>query len=126
MDKEIKNNLEESESLFKMANLSPKRTGLHFNIWSDGEGAFRQKKDKTPKIKLGLRDKFIVYLSLDDNLKILSKTRTLNNNEEKELEETRQYILRNLDLFIKHYNSRTEEYDDDDLTEDLRKRNDYK
>ena len=113
------------QELFKMANLSTKRTGLDLNIWSDGAGAFSDKKDKQPRIMLGIRDKFIVSLSLDDDLKILSKTRSLNKSEEKKLEEARQYILRNLDLFIKHYNSSFLEYDDDDLTKDLRGRNDY-
>ena len=35
-------------------------------------------------------------------------------------------FFKNYDLFLKHYNSTDEEYDDDDLKEDLRKRGEYK
>ena len=125
MYKEIKDNLKEQEELFEMANLSPKRTGLKLSIWSDGAGKFRNKSDKRPRIKVGKNDTLIASISLDDSLEILAKSKGLKQHDLKAIEEAKEYIKENLDLFIKHYNSHSKDYDDDDLKNDLIKRGYY-
>ena len=78
MYSEIKKNLEESEDLFEMANLPGTKTNLRTaTIWSDGGGVFRKRKDKLPWIKVGIKDEFLVSLSLDDELKELYKARVI-------------------------------------------------
>ena len=127
MYSEIKKNLEESEDLFGMANLPGTKTNLRTaTIWSDGGGVFRKRKDKLPQIKVGIKDEFLVSLSLDDELKELYKARVIKKSEDKIINLAKEYIKRNLDLFIKHYNSSAYEYDDDDLKYDLAQRGYYK
>lgn len=41
---------EDKESLFKMTNLTPKRTGLKVVIWSEQQGFTRNKPDNEKKI----------------------------------------------------------------------------
>ena len=102
--------IEESEILMEMTNLSPKRTGLKVAIWSDGDGKSRNKKDKLPRVKIGTND-YEVSVSIEKEPKILAQTK---------------YISKNYDLFLKHYESSYDDFDDNDLFDALRERGDFK
>ena len=115
-----------NNSLFEMANLSSKRTGLSVSIWSDGDGIHRQVKHNIPRIKIGKRGLFSILVSIEEHPRILVKSRNISQSDLLSASEAIDYISRNYDLFLKHYNSTDEEYDDDDLKEDLRKRGEYK
>lgn len=115
-----------NNSLFEMANLSSKRTGLSVSIWSDGDCIHRQVKHNIPRIKIGKRGLFSISVSIEEHPRILAKSRNISQSDLLSASEAIDYIGRNYDLFLKHYNSTDEEYDDDDLKEDLRKRGEYK
>ena len=116
----------EDTELFEMTNLSPKRTGLKVSIWSDGGGKFRQRKDHKPRIKIGKNDKALVSVGLEKDVPILAKEPGLKASDLKAIDEARNYIKRNLQLFKKHYNSHSDNYDDEDLKNDLAKKGEYK
>ena len=121
----ITTNLLEQEDLCEMANLPASKTHIKFTIWSDGAGKYRERKDYGPRIKVGLRDEFLISLSLDEDLRVLYRSKNYKPSYDKYLNEARDYIRRNLDLFQKHYNSHSDEYDDSDLRDDLAERGDF-
>ena len=117
--------IEESEILMEMANLSPKRTGLKVAIWSDGDGKSRNKKDKLPRVKIGTND-YEVSVSIEKEPKILAQTKNIKENEMNKIKEAMKYISKNYDLFLKHYESSYDDFDDNDLFDALRERGDFK
>lgn len=113
------------ENLIEMANLSPKRTGLKVVIWSEQNGDKRNKPDSEPRFKIMGKDYEISY-SLEKKPKELAKSGKIKQSDRKDIDEAIDYVVRNLDLFIKHFTTSAFEFDDDDLKEELRKRGDYK
>ena len=65
----ITKDLNESESLFEMTNLTPKRTGLNVIILSEQNTEIKNKSSKEPKFKIIRKDYSISY-SLEENPKI--------------------------------------------------------
>lgn len=116
---------EDKESLFKMTNLTPKRTGLKVVIWSEQQGFTRNKPDNEKRFKIDGND-FSLSLSLEEKPKILAQSGKIKQSDKSAIKEAIDYVARNLDLFLKHYNSTPFEFDDDDLKEALRERGDYK
>lgn len=118
--------INESEIITEMANLTARRTGLPtVTIWSEQRGEIRNKQENFPRIKITGPD-FEVSVSIEENPKILAKTKNIKPNDMKKVREAMKYIGRNYDLFLKHYQSSETVYDDDDLKNDLRKRGEYK
>lgn len=130
----IKESIKEAfdrESLLEMSNLTPKRTGLSVQIWSDHAGILRKKKDKDKRVKVGTNDGYSVSITIELEPQILAtspKLKKLKSGDSiwKNIKSGIDYVARNYDLFLKHYNDTTDEYDDDDLKDDLRKRGEYK
>lgn len=119
-------NLKENQSLLEMANLTSRRTGLPtVTIWSEQKGELRNKPDNDKRIKI-TGPGYEVSVSIEKSPKILAKTKNIKTNDMQKIKEAMKYIGRNYDLFLKHYQSSEEEYDDDDLKDDLRKRGEYK
>ena len=58
--------------------------------------------------------------------KILASTKNIKQSDIKKIKEAMDYVGRNYDLFLKHYNDKTNEFDDYDLFMALAKRGDYK
>lgn len=116
---------EDKEPLFEMANLTPKRTGLKVVIWSEQQGFTRNKPDNEKRFKIDGND-FSLSLSLEKEPKILAQSGKIKQSDKLAIKEAIDYVVRNLDLFLKHYNSTPFEFDDDDLKEALRERGDYK
>ena len=119
--KEATINILSKESLFEMTNLTPRKTGLKVIIWSEQNGEDINKEDKLPGFKIEGKD-FELSYSLEENPKELARSGKIKQSDEKNIKEAVQYISRNLDLFLKHYNSTPFDYDDDHLKDDLRKR----
>lgn len=117
--------LEEKESLFEMANLTPKRTGLSVVIWSEQNGESRNKPDNEPRFKI-TGDDFEVSYSLEENPRKLAQSGKIKQSDKNHIKEAIEYVVRNLDLFLKHFNTSALEFDDDDLKEALRERGEYK
>lgn len=115
----------ENEILMGMANLSPKRTNLQATIWSDNNGAKRNKKDKSPRVKIGTSDSE-VSVSIEKEPKILAQTKNIKQSDMKKIKDAMKYVGRNYDLFLKHYNSSSDVFDDYDLFQALAERGDYK
>ncbi len=110
--------------------LSPRRTGLKVNIWSKWNVAEISKE--TPNIIIGRAEywnRYIIVVTISSTPKIIAQTSNITDEQKQELEEGIKYIARNYDLFLKHYNNDEndgEEFDDEDLINALKERNEYK
>lgn len=117
---------EEKGSLFEMTNLTPKRTGLSVDIWSDHDGVEGNYQHNEPRVKIGKRGQYEVEVTIEEQPQILSKTPNIKQSEYAKINKAIKYASRNYDLFLKHFNDTTYEFDDDDLKDALRERGDYK
>lgn len=114
-----------NDILIEMANLSPKRTGLKVRIWAESRGVERNKPDNSPRVKLQLGDKSM-SISIEPSPKILAKSRNIKKGDLSSFNDVILYVGRNSDLFLKHYNDTSDEFDDEDLFLALKERGDYK
>ena len=125
LSNKILDSLREQE-LYEMANLTARRTGLQsVTIWSEQRGESRNKSDSLPRVKITGPD-YEVSVSIEKNPRILAQTKGIKQSEMLKIKKAIEYIGRNYDLFLKHYTSSEEVYDDDDLKDELRKRGDYR
>lgn len=113
------------ETLFEMANLSPKRTGLKVTIWSDNDGKIRNLPHNIPRVKVGRNDYWVV-ISIEGDPVIKAQSSNIKKSEMSQIMEGIEYVSRNFDIFLKHFNSSNEEFDDQDLVDALRERGEYK
>lgn len=120
----ILNRLDE-DNFYEMANLSPKRTGLKVTVWSDHEGVLGNYEHDEPRVKIGKRGQFEVSVSLKD-FRFLAQTTNIKQSEKKAIEEAIEYVKKNVDVFLKHFNDTDDSFDDTDLIEELKKRGFYK
>ena len=114
-----------NDILIEMANLSPKRTGLKVRIWAESRGVERNKSDNSPKVILQLGDKSM-SISIEPKPKILAKSRNIKKSDLSSFNDAILYVGRNSDLFLKHYNDTSDEFDDEDLFLALKERGEYK
>lgn len=115
------------QSVFGMANLVPKRTGLSADIWSDHKGINRNvSHSNSPGVKIASGD-YEVSVSIEPVPQIVAKnSKSPKHSDKLAVDEAIQYVGRNYDLFLKHYNDITDEFDDQDLFDALRERGDYR
>lgn len=122
--------LEEYDKLCEMTNLTPKRTNLSVEIWSDHGGIARQVEHNEPRAKVGPNQSTSYSVTLTKDCHVIATQKDKFNREQKDvikaMKQAMRYIARNLDLFIKHYEDTTDEFDDDDLKDVLRERGEYK
>lgn len=118
------NNLEE-DYLVEMANLSPKRTGLSVTIWSDNNGINRNVAHNEPRVKIGKNNYWVVVTIASDPV-IKAQSANIKKSEMEQIMLGIEYVSRNYDLFLKHFISSNEEFDDQDLMDALRQRGEYK
>lgn len=115
--------------IFAMANVSCKKSGLSVNIWSDGQGCTRNKPDVTPRVKI-CKDNHVVSVSIEKQPKVLAPKgnwrKNLSQSEVKAFEEAIEYIGRNHQTFLKHYQDTDLSFDDEDLFNELRQNGQYK
>lgn len=123
--------LRETHNLYEMANLTPKRTGLKVQIWSDHGGVLRNKKDHKPRVKIGTNDGKSVSVSIEPTPVLLAVSSSLKKDPEgspswKGIKDGITYVGEYYDLFLKHYMDTSDDFDDDDLRDALVKRGAYK
>ena len=115
-----------SASIFGMANLPPKRTGLPCDIWSDHKGILRQvSHSNTARAKISVADGEAL-VSIEAEPKFIEMSKRLKNSDIKSTKEGIEYIGRNFDLFLKHYNDKDDSFDDLDFFQALKDRGEYK
>lgn len=115
----------ENEILIEMANIDTKGSHLQADIWSDHNGVSRNKKDKQPRVKIGTSNSE-VSVSIEKEPKILAQTKNIKQSDMKKIKDAMEYVGRNYDLFLKHYNDTNNEFRDIDLFKALAERGDYK
>ena len=115
-----------TDAIFGMANINPNRSGLSpIVIWFDHNGVSRNVPHSEPRIKIGVND-WLWDLTIEETPKILAKKPHIKKSIERKLKEAAQYIGRNYDLFLKHYNDTDFSFDDEALYQALRERGEYK
>ena len=121
----IQDNIYSMDSIFGMANINPDKAGIPVIIWSEHQGRLRNVEHKLPRIKLG-KDDYSVVVTIEENPKILTKSRKLTKSEQKNIEKGINYIGRNYDIFLMHYNDTDFSFDDEDMFNALRERGEYR
>ena len=111
--------------IFGMANLNPRKSGLPVIIWADHGGVERQVEHNGPRVKIGNND-YSATVSISSNPEILGMLGHIKHSELKNIEAGMEYVARNADLFLKHFNDTTFDFDDEDLTNALRARGEYR
>lgn len=112
--------------IFGMANLTPKKTGLQVDIWSNHKGVLTNYENFGPRVIIGKRGQFEVIISIKNNPKILKQTSNIKKSDMDKIKEAIEYVGRNYDLFLKHFNDVDDMFDDDDLKKALVDRCEYK
>lgn len=114
------------DDIFGMANLTCRKTGLSADIWSDHKGIERQvSHSNTPRIKITTKNGS-ASLTIEPNPVIKAKSRHLKKSDIDAINEAKDYVGRNYDLFLKHYYDVDDVFDDEDLFQALRERGEYK
>lgn len=114
--------------IMAMASIHKAHTGLKFNIWSDGEGVLRNKSDKLPRVKF-IYNNVEISVTIEPNprvLRPLSWKKKFKQEEIKAIEDGLEYVGRNWDILLKHYNDTDGTFDDAALFDELRNRGEYK
>ena len=112
------------ETVFGMTNLVPKKTGLSADIWSTHKGILRNVSHNTPQVEISTPN-CSVSVSIEPNPSIIAKSGELQKSEEKAIKEAIEYVGRNHDLLLKHYQDADDSFDDEALFNALRSRGEY-
>lgn len=116
-----------SDSIFGMANLNPNKSGLGVIIWADHGGVSRNKSDHVPRVKIGNND-FQISVSIESEPQVMApdnwKSKCKHDMIEKLLRGI-DYVGRNYEIFLKHYNDTDFSFDDEALYEALRAKHEY-
>ena len=117
----------ETEHIFGMTNITPRRSGIPADVWSDHGGVSRQvSHNHTPRVKISYQDTEI-SVSIEAEPRILApKGKKIPTNIMKYLQTGIDYVGKNYDLFLKHYFDTDDSFDDQDLFEALRERNEFR
>lgn len=119
------------EYLIEMANLVPKQTGLSVNIWSD-HGGVQRHMPHGKRVKIGTSDnKYSVSVTIEKEpeIKFISKAlrkKKKGSSEWRAIEAGINYVGRNYDLFLRHFEDTTDEFLDKHLERELIKRGELK
>lgn len=109
-----------------MSNLIPRRTGLKTQLWIDHNGVSRKvAHSNVPRLKVGPVNNEIPVL-IDKNPKVLVNEKSIKPKLLSEVKSTFPYISRNEDIFKKFYFDTTDEFDEEDLRNELKLRGDWK
>ena len=116
-----------SEDIFWMANLNPQKAGLgDIEIWADHGGIQRRVSHRdTPRVKKQKGD-LSISVSISDQPKVLARNKRVKHNKLSGFQPGIDYVARNYDIFLKHYNDTTFSFDDEALFQALRDRGEYK
>lgn len=113
------------EYVFGMANLVPNETGIACDMWSEHKGCQRNVQHNSPRVKLSVEG-VDVSISIEQHPKILASPSNIPHKVMKKIKEGIDYVARNYDLFLKHYNDTDDSFTDLTLMKELAKRGDFK
>lgn len=115
------------QNVFGMANLTPKRTGLACDIWSDHRWCERPVEHNYARVKVGTSDVEVVVI-LEPYVHVDSWPSKTKHSDKQKIDKAVEYIQDNVDLFLKHFYDThdKDEFDDDDLFDALRDRGVYR
>lgn len=111
-------------SIFGMANINPKKSGLPVVIWADHGGISRNVSNNKPRVKIG-NNNYWASVSISPDPEILSISSNIKKSELDAIVQGIDYLARNCDIFLKHYNDIDFSFDDEDLYAALRDRGEY-
>ena len=115
------------EDFFGMTDINPLKASLPVHIWSEHDGIDMPKRHSDPRLKIGIHDPSNgVEVSIDPFPKILVKNRNITKSDMNDIKIGIEYVGRNYDLFLKHFNDRSNIFDDEDLFNALRQRGEYR
>lgn len=87
----------DEDLFFEMANVSKEDTGLPYDIWIDSNGKDRKIGHNSPRIKVDVEgDRIPVSISNDPKI--------LVSKEIPKFSIIKRYIIKYLDVFLKHWN----------------------
>lgn len=125
----MKRYIKNSQDIFAMANLNPAKSGLKAQIWSDGQGSTRNKPDVFPRVKVVTGD-CKVSVSIEPQPRVLAPKgnwrKKFKNDEVIAIEDAIEYVGRNYETFLKHYNDTDGSFDDECLFAELREHGQYR
>lgn len=108
------------------ATISAKRTGLYVDIWSKWNVSDITKE---PHIIIGKAEywnRYIIVVTLSPTPQVIAQTQNITDEQMQDLKAGMEYVARNYDLFLKHYNNADAGFDDDDLIDALKEKGEYK
>lgn len=105
-----------SNDIFGMSNLNPKKARLgNIIIWSEHGGVNSNVAHSgTPRVKMSIGD-MSISVSISANPEIKSKNKNVTKHKISEFDRGIEYVARNYDVFLKHYNDTDFEFDDEDF-----------
>ena len=125
----MKRYVRSSQDIFAMANLNPAKSGLSAQIWSDGQGCTRNRPDSDPTVKI-VKGGCKVSVSIESKPRVLAPKgdwrKKFQQSEVSAVEEAIEYVGRNYETFLKHYNDTDGSFDDESLFAELRQKGQYK
>lgn len=112
------------DDAFGMSSLNPQKAGLgDIIIWSDHSGVSRSVSHRnSPQVKMTI-GKESISVSISPTPGVLVKSKKAKVSQ---FRDGIDYVARNYDIFLKHYNDTTFEFDDEDFFQALRDRGEYK
>lgn len=108
------------------ATVSAKRTGLNIDIWSKWSAS--EKSKEQPHIIIGKAEywnRYIIVVTLSPTPTIIAQTPNITDEQMQDLKAGIEYVARNYDVFLKHYNNAGSGFDDDDLIDALKEKGEY-
>lgn len=118
--------MKSSDDVFGMTNLNPQKAGLSsIVIRSLHGGIFRATPgENVPWVKMDKGD-LSISISISEDPKVLSMNKNVALDNLSEFQPGIEYVARNYDIFLEHYNDTSFAFDDEDLFRALRDRGEY-
>ena len=113
--------IRESEDVFGMSNISPRKSGLPCVIWLDDQGINRKVSHHVPRVKINSSG-YWISVSISNSPKILRQDANIPHSVMKDMKKGIDYVSRNYDLLLKYNNDTDFSYDIEELYKDLRSR----
>lgn len=122
----MKSVIENSNDIFGMTTINPKKSGLgNIIIWSEHGGVNNVTHICIPRVKMSIDD-MSISVSISENPEIKAKSKNVTKHRISKFDNGIEYVVQNYDIFLRHYNDTTFEFDDEDLFQALRDKGQYK
>lgn len=117
-----------ADKIFGITNLNPNKSGLGVIIWAEHGGVSRNKSDHVPRVMIGNNDDQIA-VSIEAEPQVIAHNNwrsRYNHDMVKKLLKGIDYVGRNYEIFLAHYNDTDFSFDDEALFDALRAKHEYK